>query len=223
MKKILAVAGMVLLSAFPLLAQDNPAKMAAAPAVKKAVSKPKGDVKGVESAFERFSKAWADGDAKARADVFTYDATLINPFGVAADGRGEIEKLFEQENNTIAKGTTQSFDNFKIHFVMPNFALADCDGTISGVKGPDGQDAPDVKLHVYAVVVKRAKEWQIFAARPAIYAPMPGSAPSENAAVAPDHSSSDEATPPPVSGDDMALPTDSPSNATSDPKDKDKQ
>jgi uncharacterized protein (TIGR02246 family) len=222
MKKILAVAGMVFLSVSPLLAQDNPAATTAAPAVKKiGKAKPKGDVKGVESAFERFSKAWADGDAKARADVFTYDATLINPFGVAADGRSEIEKLFEQEDNTIAKGTAQAFDGFKVHFVMPNFALVDCDGTISGVKGPDGQAAPDVKLHVYAVVVKRAKEWQIFAARPAIYAPMPGSAPSENAA-APDQSSPDEATPPPASGDGMALPTDSPSDTTPDPKDKDK-
>jgi hypothetical protein len=107
---------------------------------------------------------------------------------------------------------------------MPNFALVDCDGTIAGVKGPDGQDAPDVKLHVYAVVVKRAKEWQIFAARPAIYAPLPGSAPSGDAASAPEDSSSETSTPSPAS-DDMALPTpaDSLSDEMSNPKDKDQK
>ncbi len=68
---------------------------------------------------------------------------------------------------------------------MPNFALVDCDGTISGIKTPAGADAPDMKLHVYGVVVNRGKSWQMFAARPAIYAPMPGSAPAADAAAPP--------------------------------------
>src|SRR5581483_198096 len=176
MKKLVAAAGMLMLFAAPLFAQDNaaPAANAAAPAAdapaaapKKAAKKAGGDEAGVKEGFERFSKAWAAGDAEARAACFTSDATLINPFGIAANGRAEIVKLFEQENATIAKGTTHTFDNFKIHFVMPNFALVDCDGTISGMKTPAGADAPDVKVHVYGVVVKRAKDWQMFAARPA--------------------------------------------------------
>jgi uncharacterized protein (TIGR02246 family) len=194
MKKLFAVAAsLLLLFAAPLFADDQtaapaaaaPAADTAAPAAGSAMKAKKsgGDEAGVKAVFEKFSKAWADGDAKARAALFTYDATLINPFGVVADGRTEIEKVFEDENNTIAKGTTHTFDNFKIHFVLPNFALVDVDGTISGVKTPAGVDAPDVKLHVYGVVVNRGKDWKFFAARPAIYAPVPGSAPAADAAA----------------------------------------
>ncbi len=198
---------MLMLFAAPVFAQDQtaapaaaaPAADAPAPVAKKAAKMTAGDEDGVKAAFDKFSKAWADGDAKARAACFTYDATLINPFGVAASGRAEIEKVFEDENATIGKGTTQSFDNFKIHFVMPNFALVDVDGTISGIKTPAGADAPDMKLHVYGVVVNRGKSWQMFAARPTIYAPMPGSA------------SSGDVTAPPA---DSTTPTDSTAAAT---------
>src|ERR1035438_3095263 len=102
MKKLMAVAGLLLLFAAPLFAQDQktaPAADTAAPAPKKAAKTALGDETGIKAAFEKFSKAWADGDAKARAALFTYDATLINPFGVAANGRPEIEKVFEDESN----------------------------------------------------------------------------------------------------------------------------
>jgi uncharacterized protein (TIGR02246 family) len=183
MKKWFALAAILAVS--PVLAADAPAAAApagapaAAPVAKKPMMKKSGnDEAGVKAGFEKFSKAWADGDAKARAACFTPDATLINPFGVAANGREEITKLFEQENETIAKGTTHTFDNFKIHFVMNNLALVDCDGTISGA-------GPDIKVHVYGVCVNRTgKMWQMFAARPAIYAPMPGAAPAAGAPAA---------------------------------------
>ncbi len=213
MKKLFAAAAsLLLLFAAPLFADDQAATPGAAPAAAPAPkAKKAGDEAGVKAAFDKFSKAWADGDAKERAACFTSDATLINPFGVAANGRMEIEKLFEDENNTIAKGTTHTFDNFKIHFVMPNFALVDCDGTISGVKTPAGADAPDVKLHVYGVVVNRGKGWQMFAARPAIYAPMPGSAPAADtaapAAAAP--ASTPDAAAPPAPSDSTAPPASS--------------
>ena len=192
MKKLFALAVMSLLT-MPLAAQDpNTAPAAAnsaAPAAGTAAAAPAapkaaGGEDGIKASFDKFSQAWNAGDAKARAACFTNDATLINPFGVAANGHAEIVKLFEQENMTIAKGTTHTFDNFKIHFVMPNFALVDCDGTISGAKDPSGQAMPDMKVHVYAVAVNRSKSkgWQLFAARPTIYAPMPGSAPAAAAA-----------------------------------------
>jgi len=189
MKKFFAVLGM-LFFASPLLAQDQAAPAAnaaapaadtaaAAPAKKAKAAMPAGDEDGIKAEFDNFSKAWAAGDAKARAACFTPDATLINPFGVAANGRAEIQKLFEEENKTIANGTTHTFDNFKIHFVMSNFALVDVDGTISGIKDPSGQPVPDVKSHLYGVVVNRGgKGWLMYAARPAIYAPMPGSEPA---------------------------------------------
>ncbi len=116
MKKLFAFVGMLLLFVAPVFAQDQtpvpaaaaPAADAPAPMAKKASKMAGGDEDGVKAAFDKFSKAWADGDAKARAACFTYDASLINPFGVAANGRAEIEKVFEDENSTIGKGTTRA-------------------------------------------------------------------------------------------------------------------
>jgi uncharacterized protein (TIGR02246 family) len=207
MKKWFALAAV--LAVAPVFAAETAAPAAgtapaAAPVAKKVVAKKPAanDEAGVKAGFDAFSKAWADGDAKARAACFTPDATLINPFGVAANGRAEITKLFEQENSTIAKGTTHTFDNFKIHFVLANLALVDCDGTISGMKDPSGAAAPDVKVHVYGVVVNRTGKWQMFAARPAIYAPMPG-APAAAADKTTAPAAADVAAPP--AGDAPAL------------------
>ena len=154
-------------------------KAAAPAAVSATVAAPNKDEAGVKAAFDRFSQAWAAGDAKARAMGFTEDATLINPFGMAANGRAEIEKLFEGENQTIARGTKHTFSNFKINLVRPGLALVDADGTISGLKTPTGAAVPDMKLHVYAVAQLDAKngDWSLLAARPTIFATLP-SAPS---------------------------------------------
>ncbi len=186
-KKWLVGMGMLLMVA-PVLAQDTkvPAQPAdatapAKPAVKKAAPVA-GDEAGVKATFDAFSKAWAAGDAKARAALFTNDGSVINPFGQEAWGHAEIVKLFEQENATIGKGTTHVFDHFRMTFIMPTLALVDCDGTVSGIKTPAGVDAPAQKIHVFVVAVKRGKDWQIRFARPTIFAAMPG---SESAVSAP--------------------------------------
>ena len=202
MKKFLAVAGMLSLLVVPAFAADEAAPAAAAPAaaapaadapaadsaapaaagtpVKKTHKVPAvaGDEAGVKAAFDRFSQAWAAGDAKARAAVFTSDSSVINPFGKEAWGRAEITKLFEMETDGFAKGTTHTFDNFKMSFVMGTIAFVDCDGTISGIKSPSGEAVPDQKVHLFVVAVKRTKDWQFRFARPTIYAPMPGEAPA---------------------------------------------
>jgi uncharacterized protein (TIGR02246 family) len=190
-KRWLAGLGMLLLVA-PVLAQDSKAPAvppdAAAPAkvVAKKTAPVPGDEAGVKAAFDAFSKAWGAGDAHARAMVFTNDGSVINPFGQEAWGRQELEKLFNQENATIGKGTTHVFDHFRMTFVMPTLALVDCDGTISGIKTPAGTDAPDQKLHVFVVAVKRGTNWQIRFARPAIFAALPGSEPAAAAPAMPE-------------------------------------
>ncbi len=199
MKKLFAVAGMLSLFAVPVFADEAApaaaapaaaapaaeAPAAAAPAAKKGAKAVADDEVGVKAAFDRFSQAWGAGDAKARAAVFTNDGSVINPFGKEAWGRAEITKLFEMENETIAKGTTHVFDNFKIAFVMNTIAFVDCDGTISGLKSPAGDAMPDQKTHVFVVAVKRSKDWQFRYARPTIFATMPGAAPAADASAAP--------------------------------------
>src|SRR5262245_3280832 len=51
----------------------------------------------VRKSCSAFVTAWNKHDPKAMAAIFTEDATIVNPFGVKAKGRAEIEKLFTTE------------------------------------------------------------------------------------------------------------------------------
>jgi uncharacterized protein (TIGR02246 family) len=155
-----------------------PAPMAKVMKAKKAVKT--GDEKGVEAAFQEVSDAWAAGDAHKVAESFTVDSSLINPFGLEAHGRAEVEKVVAGDLEMM-KGSQQTFSDFSIHFVMPTLALVDATGTVTGMKNPDGTDAEAHKFHIYGVVVKRGAKWQAFALRPYAFAPTPGA----DAAAAP--------------------------------------
>lgn len=188
MNKFLAAAAMMLLVA-PAFAQDAAAPAAGtAPAPMKKMMKAKktkeaGDEKGVEACFQEVSDAWATGDAHKVAACFTYDSSLISPFGVEGHGHAEVEKVIGMDLEAM-KGSQQTFSDFSIHFVMPNLALVDTTGTVTGMKNADGTDAGEKKLHVYAVVVKRGPKWQAFAVRPYAFLPAPGA--SADAAPAAD-------------------------------------
>jgi len=157
---------------------------AAAPApVKKKKAPSAGDEKGVKAAFQALSDAWATGDATQAAALFTPDSSLINPFGVEAHGISEVEKVVGGDLEMM-KGSQQTFSDFSIHFVLPNLALVDATGTVTGMKNPDGTDVAPHLFHIYAVMVKRTAKWQTFAIRPYSFLPTPGSAAADDEASA---------------------------------------
>ena len=123
------------------------------------------DQAAIEAVFAKFGAAWKAGDAKARAALFAEDATIINPFGMVAKGRAEIEKRFMLENETIAHGTTHSV---KVDMIRFSGDLAFVDGviTISGMKGPDGKPAPDMTLRGVFQFVRKAGGWMVLDGRP---------------------------------------------------------
>ncbi len=195
MKKFFAVLGL-LLFASPLLAQDQNAAAAAAPAAaadtasatpaKKAkMAKPAGgDEEGIKKAFAELSDSWGAGDAKGVASHFTDDATLINPMGMEGHGSNGVLKVVESDLSGMLKGTQQTFDDFSFVWVMPNLALVDCTGNVTGMKKPDGTDAGPMKVHVYSVIVNRGgKGWKARAVRPYAFL-MPPSAADASAAPA---------------------------------------
>ena len=139
---------------------------------------PAGAEAAIQKVWQQFSDAWGRGDAHARAAVWAEDASLINPFGLQAEGRAAIEKLFEQESAGFAKGTTHTFSNFSYHFLTPTLAAVDATGEIKGIKGPDGTSRPTLTIHVFAVVAETGGTWQIKVARPYLPAPPPGPPPT---------------------------------------------
>ena len=123
---------------------------------------------------EAFKAAWDRHDPKALAAVWAPDGDLINPFGRVAKGRAEIEKLFQDEQTTIMKGTTLHLNSDSSREVAPNVAVADWDIEITGMQGKDGTAMPPLKNHVTIVWVKHDGQWWAAAARPVVYPPPPG-------------------------------------------------
>ncbi len=154
------VVALALAVAVPALAADHAADEAA-----------------IQKVWQQFSATWAR-DPHARAALWTEDASLINPFGVKAQGRAAIEKLFENEDATFAKGTTHTFSDFSFRFLTPTLAEVDATGEVNGIKGADGATLPPMRLHVFTIFRKSGGAWRIQDARPYVVAPPPGQAAS---------------------------------------------
>ncbi len=160
MRNLCALVIVLAVAAIPALASDRASDEAA-----------------ILKVWQQFSDAWAR-DSHARAALWTEDASLINPFGVKANGRAAIEKVFADEDATFAKGTTHTFSDFSFRFLTASLAAVDATGEIKGMKGADGAALPPVRLHVFTLLRKTGGAWQIQDARPYVFAPMPGQAAS---------------------------------------------
>jgi uncharacterized protein (TIGR02246 family) len=134
---------------------------------------PAGAEAAIEKVWQQFSDAWASGDAPARAALFAEDASLINPFGVKANGRAAIEKVFEMENVGFAKGTTHTFSDFSFRFLTPTIAEVDATGEIAKKPGAGGTAEPVLTIHVFSIMEKTHGTWQMKDARPYVFAPPP--------------------------------------------------
>jgi len=133
-----------------------------------------GDEAALKARTAEFVAAWDRDDAKGMAAVFAPDADYINPFGRAAKGRAEIEKQFAEEHATFTKGTHFGITREAMRRLGTAAAIVDWDLELSNVKGPDGNPAPSVTMHVTVVYAKQDGKWWAVAARPAIPAPPPG-------------------------------------------------
>jgi ketosteroid isomerase-like protein len=189
MKNFFAALMLVLLVS-PVFADDAaPAPAAAAPAIAPAAPKAKkagvGDEAGIKKTFSEISDAWAAGDAAAVASHLTKEASIINPFGQDAWNRDDAQKVIAADLDMM-KGSTQTFDDFKFHTVIPSgFVLADATGTVSGLKNTDGSAAPDTQFHIYAVMAKRGPNWFVLALRPYAFVKTGNAAAIVPAAAAP--------------------------------------
>jgi uncharacterized protein (TIGR02246 family) len=131
------------------------------------------DEKGIRDRLDAFTEGWNKHDPTAMAAVMTEDGTLINPAGMTAKGREEVAKLVGHEHETMFKGSTYTIKDVVMHEVTDDVIIADVTATITGVKKPDGSDAPDFNHHVTWVFVKKPGHWLAAAARPYQYVGMP--------------------------------------------------
>ncbi len=196
MKKLFAAAAsLLLLFAAPLFADDQTAAPAAgtteaAPAagtIPSVAATPMGKkVTGsdaeIRTTLDEISADWASGDAHKMASHWLEKGSLITPFGKEAWNRAEVEEAIAGDLEMM-KGSTQTFSDPKIDWILGGCALVDTTGTIGGMKNADGTDAPSKEFHVYMVLVQRGSKWMARAVRPYAFLPAPdGSAAAPAAA-----------------------------------------
>lgn len=117
---------------------------------------------------------WNKHDAQAMASHWAADGDVINPWGKWAIGRGNVQKLFNQEvqsgwfNKSISE---QDIDS--IRFVSPDVAIIDVSATVTGTFNIQGRESGPLAHHVLYVAVKKDGKWQLTAARPyALFEPV---------------------------------------------------
>ena len=130
--------------------------------------------KAVEARMNEFVAAWNKHDPKAMSGVWLENCDLINPFGVKANGRAEIEKLFEQEQGGPMKASTYKIDSGTMRRIPGGAILADWDCTITGIASPDGAAVPPFAHHVTGIYVNKGGRWNASSVRAFGYMPPPG-------------------------------------------------
>lgn len=139
------------------------------------------DEAAIRKQGEEFAAAWNKNDYKTIASKFTADGDLINPMGRVAKGASEIEKLFQDEQTSVMKGTTFTRTSRSLQWVGPQVAVETWDATVTGMHSPDGKDLPPLKHIVTIVWVQKDGKWLAAVARPMAPVPPP---PSSGAAPA---------------------------------------
>jgi len=166
-KTFLSVLTAAALSAIPVLAGAAETKMTAkshAPAAA-AGTVDAATQSAIDSRTQEFVAAWNKHDSKAMAAVWGEHADLVNPFGMKASGRAEIEKLFEHEQGGVMKATTYSVNSKSFVKISGGVVIEDMDAVVTGMTDPAGKALPPFAHHVTMIYVHQNGQWRPTAVR----------------------------------------------------------
>ncbi len=147
------------------------------------------DDAALKAQFEKLQKAFNATDAKGVAVLFSDDGDVINPVGLYAKGRAEIEKLVMGDFERLA-GATSTFAITDWRYIGEGKNLVLINGTHE-FKGGKGA-MPEGKVLLTTIMAKRAGQWMCIAARPMVPVRPPADAPKPVAAPAPSATTSVE-------------------------------
>ena len=141
---------------------------AQAPAAKSDAGKLKSDVvneEAIRKLYAQFVTAWNKHDAKAMTAMWVEDGDDVEPDGTAAKGRGELEKLFTMEHNSVMKKTKLTLNIDSVWFIAANVALVDGTYDLQGVVAPDCKELPPRKGRLSSILLQERDKWWIAASR----------------------------------------------------------
>ena len=123
------------------------------------------DEAAIRKVTEQFPPAWAKSDAKSLAALYTTDADYVSSTALTAKGRVEIEKAYVTQFSGVYKGTSLKTATTNVRFLKPDIAITNGTFEVTGIRGPDGRDAPPRMGMSTSVLVKQNGQWLITALR----------------------------------------------------------
>jgi uncharacterized protein (TIGR02246 family) len=175
-KTSLSVVLAAAMAAIPLLAGAAETKTASkrAPMAAASGTVDAGTKAAIDKRMQEFVAAWNNHDAKAMAAVWATNCDLINPFGMKASGRAEIEKLFEGEQGGVMKTTTYTVSSESLRKIAGGAVVMDIDSVINGMMDPAGKALPPFTHHVTMIYVHEGGQWRATVVRAFQLLPPPG-------------------------------------------------
>jgi uncharacterized protein (TIGR02246 family) len=108
-----------------------------------------------------WSAAFAKGDAKALAGLYTENAIRVTPEGGKVIGRSAIEKELAAMLAAPFKGAKITIQVGSIQQVSPDVAVNEGTYEVTGVLAPDGKPAPPIRGSYLNTIVKKGEAWMI--------------------------------------------------------------
>jgi uncharacterized protein (TIGR02246 family) len=155
------------------------ATVAAQPATPKArvgAGGPRSDLmhdEAIRKLYAEFVTAWNAHDVKKMASMYAIDGDLMEPDGMTAKHRQEVEKHFASEHDGPFKNTELKLTIESVWFANEDVALVDGTYMVIGAVDPNGQALPPRKGLLSSVLIKEDGTWRVAASRSMIPIPLP--------------------------------------------------
>lgn len=127
----------------------------------------------IRKLYAQFVAAWNAHDAKKLASYWTIDGDTMEPDGVTAKHRDEVEKHFAEEHSGAFKNTELKLTIDSVWFASADVAMVDGTYMVIGAVDPNGQALPPRKGLLTSVLIKEDGVWRVAASRSMIPIPLP--------------------------------------------------
>ncbi|MDX2166536.1 MAG: SgcJ/EcaC family oxidoreductase [Deltaproteobacteria bacterium] len=167
---LLAVALLVAMGAGTASAQTN------TPRAHPGAGGPRSDLAAdaaIRQLYAEFTAAWNAHDPQKMASYWTLDGDIVEPDGMTAKGRSEVEKHFATEQEAAFKDSTLKLAVESVWFPSAEVAMVDGSYMVLNALDPNGQPLPPRKGLVSAVLLKEDGTWRVAASRSSIPVPLP--------------------------------------------------
>src|SRR5262245_7510599 len=127
----------------------------------------------IRKLYAEFVTAWNAHDVKKMASRYAIDGDLMEPDGMTARHRDEVEKHFAEEHGGPFKTTELKLTIDSVWFAGADVALVDGTYMVIGAVDPNGQALPPRKGLLTSVLIREDGTWHVAASRSMIPIPLP--------------------------------------------------